>query len=318
MISVVMPAYNAERYITLAVESILGQTYRDYEFIVVDDGSSDNTAELLRRYADAGLLRLIEADHIGGSAALNLAAREATRPWLAVMHADDEALPRRLERQFAAAADQPEVVVWGTHAYHINEAGDVLGLSRFGPESIEDFRRVRDGLEDINVLHPTAMLRRDVFLEVGGYDPGFRACEDMDLFARMADRGPVVAIPEPLMRYRHHGTSNTMTRFSRVCQELAFIRARSRAAADGQTLDFEDFLDRRARRPWAVRAAARAREESWFRWRNAAFLWGQRRRVRALSNLALATTINPGYCFAKLWRQFASPEARRLMQEAPA
>ncbi|MEM8738564.1 MAG: glycosyltransferase [Planctomycetota bacterium] len=318
MISVIMPAYNAEPYIRQAVDSILGQTLRDYEFIVVDDGSSDATASILRGYAQTGALRLIETSHLGGSAALNLAAREATRPWLAVMHADDEAMPDRLARQLAAAEREPTVVVWGTHGHHINEAGRVLGLSRFGPESIRAFTRDYAAGHDINVLHPSAFLKRDVFLAVGGYDPQFKNCEDMDLFIRMARHGPVLTLPEPLMRYRLHGGSNTMQRFERQCEELRFIRARRQAEMRGQALDFDRFLRQSQRRWWVVRRLEKLNHMSWFHWRNAAMLWGQRRRASACGNLVLATLINPGYCLKKLWRQFASPTARRAIRGASA
>ncbi len=114
MISVVIGAYNAERYIARAVESMLAQTYTDFELIAVDDGSTDRTAAILRSCAarDARV-RVIEAAHQGISGAANRGIAAARQAWIARMDADDIALPHRLERQLAAAAAAPEVVLWG-------------------------------------------------------------------------------------------------------------------------------------------------------------------------------------------------------------
>ena len=314
MFSVIMPAYNAERYIERAVESVLAQTDRDFEFFVVDDGSQDATPALLEPYARRGRLTLIRSPHLGGSGAFNLAAQRATRPWLAIMHADDEALPQRLARQRQALEAEPSAVVWGTHAFHINARGDVLGLSRFGPESVAEFEQRYAAGRDINVLHPTALLRRDVFLAVGGYDPRFRNCEDIELFMRMALHGPVLTLPEPLLRYRLHSQSNTMQRFTLQCEELRFVRARHRAQLAGATLSLETFRRDRETRGRGARLGEAWINAGWFHCRNAALHRGERRWGPAVGNLALAAVMNPSYVGRKLWRQAAGPAARRLLQ----
>ncbi len=317
MFSVVMPAYNAERYIVRAVESILAQTERDFEFFVVDDGSEDGTLELLRPYASGGQIQLIESPHLGGGGAFNLAAQRCGRPWIAVMHADDEALPERLARQRVAIATVPAAVVWGAHAYHINAGGRVLGLSRFGPETVGEYEARYAAGQDINVLHPTAVLRRDVFLKVGGYDPQFSNCEDVELFMRMARHGPVLTLPEPLLRYRLHDQSNTMLRFNRQCEELHFVRARHRAELAGESLTFGDFQRCRAQRTSAARFGEAWINAGWYHWRRAATARGQGQRLRAATSLMLAGLLNPPYVCRKLWRQAVGPVARRLLRPSP-
>jgi glycosyltransferase involved in cell wall biosynthesis len=316
MFSVLMPAYNAERYIRPAVESILAQTCRDFEFIVVDDGSEDATPAILAEYAEAGQLRLLEGPHEGGGAAMNLAARHASRPWLAVMHADDEALPERLERQREAILQEPSAVVWGTHGFHINETGRVLGLSRFGPTSVQAFERDWAEGRDVNVLHPSAVLRRDVFERVGGYNNRFRNTEDIELFMRMAHHGPVLTLPEPLMRYRLHDGSNTMNRFALQCEEMRFIRARRQAELANRSYDWEQHEASLKRRGLPARLAYWRTDRGEYHWRFAATRMGQRRLPSAFAGLGVCFLLHPRYTGRKLWRQLLSPEARGLLRTA--
>ncbi|HRL13268.1 MAG TPA: glycosyltransferase family A protein, partial [Aggregatilineales bacterium] len=122
-----MPAYNAASFIAQAIESILNQTLRNFELIIVDDGSTDTTAQIIADYAARDpRIKAIQGTHRGVSAALNLGLAEARAPWIAIMHADDVALPRRLERQLACAASDPRVIIWGANGYHIGVSGKRL------------------------------------------------------------------------------------------------------------------------------------------------------------------------------------------------
>ena len=130
-VSVVMPAYNSDRFIAEAIESILNQTYRHFEFLIVNDGSTDETSSIASNYAERDpRVRVIESNHGGPSRALNTGIEHAEYEWLAIMHADDVSLPNRLERQLKAACLNPKVVAWGAYAYHVNSAGKILSLSK--------------------------------------------------------------------------------------------------------------------------------------------------------------------------------------------
>jgi glycosyltransferase involved in cell wall biosynthesis len=319
MISVVMPAYNAERFLPEAVESILRQSFRNFDFLIVDDGSTDSTPAILRRYAALdSRVRVIQNDHGGISSALNRGIAEADprRPWVARMDADDVAMPDRFEKQLRAAAARPNVVVWGTYARHVNGDGKVLGLSPTGPTTEAEFYELRRTGGDVHVIHPTSMLRRDVLLAVGKYDGRFNDCEDFELFDRMAELGPVLALPEPLLLYRVHASSVSMKRFFNMRRFASYVRARHRARLEGMALGYEQFLADYNRRPPLSKLWRGMDLSSGFYYRKAGLAYGERRLVKAGACFALAAALNPVYALPRVWNQFLGGKARRLVAGA--
>jgi glycosyltransferase involved in cell wall biosynthesis len=313
MISVVMPVYNGERFLAEAMESLLAQTFRDFEVVAVDDGSTDRTGELLHRFEQKDArVRVVRGDHAGISAALNRGIESATHDWIARMDADDVAAPDRFKKQLAAAVAHPNVVVWGSYAQHVDSRGNVLGVSKTGPTSEEEFRKLRGAGEDVYVIHPTSMLRRDVVLKVGGYDSKFNYCEDFELFDRMAEHGAVVAIPEPLLLYRIHATSISMQRFSTMRRLASFVRARQKARLEGRVLSYAEFDAGRKSR-WAVaRAADTLHTTSGFYYRKAGLAASEGSKAKAAAYLATSALLNPAYAFPRVWNQVLASKVKRL------
>ena len=205
-ISVVMPAFNAERYVAAAIESILSQTYGDFEFVIVNDGSTDRTLDIIKGYAERDpRFRVITQDNQGISSALNRGIQETRYEWIAVMHADDVSMSNRLEKQLQAALNKPNVVAWGSYAYYISEKGKELGLSRIGPTTETEFFDLLQRGKPVQIIHSTSLMRKEAVLKVGGYDPDYVTCEDLEFFQRLSQLGPILAIPEPLGQYRIHG-----------------------------------------------------------------------------------------------------------------
>ena len=311
MISVVMPVYNGQRFLARAMDSLLAQTFTDFEVIAVDDGSTDETPAILRGYAERDArVRVIHGDHAGISAALNRGIAASTHAWVARMDCDDVAAPDRFAKQVSAAAAHPEVVVWGSYAHHVDAHGNVLGVSRTGPTSVEDFRRLRAAGEDVYVIHPTSMLRKDVVERVGGYDGRFNYCEDFELFDRMAEHGPVVALPEPLLQYRIHATSVSMQRFFTMRRFAAFVRARQNARLKGATLTYEQF-EHAAKRRWKVaRAIDALHTTSGYYYRKAGLAAAEGAKPRAALFLAVSAALNPFYAIPRVWNQVVSSKLR--------
>jgi glycosyltransferase involved in cell wall biosynthesis len=224
-VSVLMPVYNAESYLAEAVESILRQTFADFEFLVIDDGSTDRSGAILAGYAARDRrVRLTSRPNTGYTVALNELLGLASGELVARMDADDVALPHRLERQVDYLRAHPEVVCVGTAVHLIDSAGRYLRDGHPGMEHEAIQQRALAG--DCPLNHPSVMMRRAAVQAVGGYHPEFEPAEDLDLWLRLGEVGRLASLPEVLMKYRQHVRS-----FSERYQRLQLEHS-SAAVAD--------------------------------------------------------------------------------------
>ena len=305
MISVVMPAYNAADFIGEAIQSILDQTYTDYEFIIVDDGSTDGTAAIIQSYAERDpRIRLIENPHGGVCEARNTAIRQASGDWIVLMDADDIARPHRIERLVQAAEADPEVVVWGSYLTRITINGDVIGNIEVGTTSKEAFYAIDRTQRLIEMFAPTAMFRRDIALKVGGYNPLLLVAEDSELWDRMADYGPIVTIPESLLLYRLHDKSLTMTNQDMITMLHGFPPARQRARAEGRDLTVEQYIEDYHNRPLRQRLATYMLNRSKYYGKMASIVWARRQYPLAGVYLALSIAVQPRFMLTRIWNDF--------------
>ncbi len=186
LISVVMPVYNAEHYVGGAIESILTQTLADFEFLILDDGSTDRTPEILKRYAERDpRIHLVSRPNRGLVPTLNEGLALARGEFIARMDADDLALPQRFERQVAYLREHPEVLCMGGAAMEIDAAGRDLVVTRNPPddETIQEFLVTGHN----RLFHPTVMMRREPVLAVGGYREEMKVGQDLDLWLRLGE-----------------------------------------------------------------------------------------------------------------------------------
>jgi glycosyltransferase involved in cell wall biosynthesis len=231
-VTVLIGAYDNERTLPRAIASILAQTERALELIVIDDGSADGSAAVARKAIGADSRgRVLQLDRNQGIArSLNEGLRAAAAPVVAIQDADDYSAPERLERQLAALAADPGVAVVGARMREVDAddrelrprttftAGDVgFALMRFNP-----------------IPNSSAAFRRDVALELGGYDPRYRFATEYDLWLRIAERHRVVALDEELCT-RVMGGGNVAARAERA-QTAEALSIRARALARRRTL----------------------------------------------------------------------------------
>ena len=230
-VSVVLPVKNGSAYIEAAIVSILTQTFCDFELLIVDDGSCDDTMAIARRVCAADpRVRILANPGAGLVDALNFAIEAARAPLIARMDADDIALPHRLERQHAFMSAHPEVAVVGAQARFIDQQGAPTGRATALPESHEAIAKTL--LKYCCLCHPTALMRADVLKLVGGYRAQVPAAEDLDLWLRIAEHGRLINLPEPLLLYRVHAgqVSQSKVWTQRLSRNLAIISARERRA----------------------------------------------------------------------------------------
>jgi len=177
-----MAVYNGENYIRSSLESILGQTYGDFEFIIVNDCSTDKTLDIVRSYKDKRIITCSNEKNQGQTKSLNIGIRLAKGEYIARIDVDDISYPRRLEKQLDFLAHNPEFDVVGTSGHILNRLEKITGIRR-APTSREDiFLRI---FFDSPIIHISALMRREKLLELGGYDERFSVAQDYDLWSRL-------------------------------------------------------------------------------------------------------------------------------------
>lgn len=208
-VSVVMPVRNGQRWLAQAIDSVLSQTHRDLELIVIDDGSQDQTPAILDGFARRdGRVRIVTQGKLGIVAALNRGMAAARAPLIARLDADDVALPSRLELQLAEFGRRRRLVLLGSRAEKIDGDGRHAGaLGRdFGHRDLKAELRLRNPF-----VHSSVMFDKAVAERCGGYRIAFDGAEDFDLWLRMSERGEIAIQPATLTQYRIHGGNVSAT-----------------------------------------------------------------------------------------------------------
>lgn len=238
-VSVLMPVYNGERYLRAAMDSVLNQTFTDFEFIIIDDGSTDDTRDILAEYAarDARIRLAHNETNLGITASLNKGLRLARGGFVARQDADDLSLPERLARQVALLRAHPEAVLVSCD-FTVIDAEDrpVFQTRRAAdPDVIAWFLLFYNRLGG----HSQVVFRREAVLRLQGYSPAFRHNEDYDLWVRLSQIGQVVVVPDVLLQWRQHDGS--ISNRKRAEQELQSLRVSQHALAKytGIELDLE-------------------------------------------------------------------------------
>lgn len=280
-ISVLLTVYNAEEYVADAVESILGQSYPDFELLIVDDGSTDGSLDRLRELAarDARI-RLESRPNTGLVPALNELLEVARGEYLARMDADDVSREDRFERQLAFLDAHPEVVCLGTATDQIDERSRLI---RRPPLATTDHAIQEELLSGHNPLcHPTVMMRASVVRQVGGYDPASFPAEDLDLWLRMGEAGRLANLPERLVCYRIYDRSISSRQQSEQLEKKADAarRAWQRRGLPERELDI---------RPWRAGEGRESRVQFLNTYGWGAFMLGER-RTAAVYGLRLVAT----------------------------
>jgi glycosyltransferase involved in cell wall biosynthesis len=218
-VSVVMTAYNAEKYLSEAIQSVLDQTLTDFEFIIANDGSTDNSLTIMQEFQKQDE-RIIIDDHenMGMAESVNRILKFAKSDLIARMDADDIMKKDRLMVQTKFLNDHPEISMASCITELIGDKGNPIGVQDFPQmydlQTKDDTERYVREKKCIHFAHTGTIFRKDVVIEVGGYIGKYWPSDDLELFNRVADKGyGVVIIPEILMKYRLHGSSIITSKF---------------------------------------------------------------------------------------------------------
>jgi glycosyltransferase involved in cell wall biosynthesis len=211
VVTVLLAVYNGDRYLRPAVDSILAQTFTNFELLVIDDGSTDRTLQILRTYEQADRrVRIVTRPNRGLTNTLNEGLGLARGKYLARMDADDLCLPERFAKQVAFLDAHPDCVLLGSRVLVIDSEGMPIRemASETGHDEIDAAHLGRGW----PVVHPAVMMRLDALKKIGGYRDEFNTLEDLDLFLRLAEVGKLANLPDVLLHYRQHFASVTHSR----------------------------------------------------------------------------------------------------------
>lgn len=221
-VSVLMSVYNSMLYLEQSVQSILDQTFRDFEFIIINDGSTDGTQKILETFADPRI-QIVTQPNTGLTKALNRGLKLCRGEFMARMDADDISMPERLERQLVFLNKHPEVGMVGTAHIEIDAKGEVL-LKK--PCLLED-NQLRKILIKYNPFcHTSVMIRRSILQKIGPYDESFSYAQDYELWFRVARHHKLANLPQFLIKRRiyHENISFTFESHQLECAIRARIK----------------------------------------------------------------------------------------------
>jgi glycosyltransferase involved in cell wall biosynthesis len=225
-ITVLMSAYNAQDCIARAIESILSQTFTDFEFVIINDGSIDQTGNILERYArQDSRIKIHTQNNNGLTKALNTGLKLSRGEFIARQDCDDWSHPRRLEQQVEYMNAHPNVTLLGCVSEDVAPDGEITLWRYSPPEKLQKSVYLKTPFP-----HSSAFMRAGILRELGGYDESFPTAQDAELWIRFARQGPIAMLETPLIQ-RHLG-EKSISNQKRFRQTYDALRARLRHRPD--------------------------------------------------------------------------------------
>jgi len=303
-ISVLMSVRNGLPYVRMTVESIVAQSFGDYEFVIVDNASTDGSIDFLKQFVkrEPRVRLLLNEKDLGHSGGLNRGLEACLGQWIARIDADDVALPHRLERQLEFVRNEPRLKLASCLAYYIDATGKRVGKTYHPLKTPADFERYMAENEMIGLLHPGAIIDRELAVRLGGYRSAFGAANDIDLWCRMAEAGSLVLVQqELLMEYRIHPGQISARKFFEARRQYEWARACAVARRAGKAEPtWEVFQAAWQGAPRLVRLNRARKTRAKYFYREAGVEFACGRRVRAAIKMAAAALLQPGYAFRRL------------------
>lgn len=234
-ISVVLSTYNDEKYIAKSIQSILNQTYPFFEFIIVNDGSTDGTLNIIKSFKDHRII-LIDKANTGLSDSLNIGIKKAKYDWIARMDGDDIAYPERLELQMKYINNNVAAIGGQVDFIDVN---DNINAAKYEPTSSK-LIHFCNAVGYSRIIHPTALINKSHFMSVKGYDLELFCAEDLDLWLRLGKLGKLINIPQKVLHYRinPNGVSRSKSELQDIRNMISLVKNRKELLL----LTHEDYL----------------------------------------------------------------------------
>ncbi len=214
-VSVVTPAYNAEKYIGAAIDSILAQTFSEFEFIVIDDCSTDNTWQIIQSYAakDPRIIAIKNEMNLGIAGNRNKGVGLAQGKYIVWQDADDISVPTRIEKQYQFMEAHPEAGIIGGFLQFFDDEHECTGFRKYKADDLSLRKRI---FRYSPVAQPASMIRKKCLEEVGEYNLAYPPAEDIDMSFRIGEKYQFANLQDVMIRYREHPNSATFTRLKKI------------------------------------------------------------------------------------------------------
>jgi glycosyltransferase involved in cell wall biosynthesis len=321
-VSVVIPVYNGERYLAEAIDSVLAQTHREFELILVDDGSTDETPAIMQSYAAKDpRVRVVTQENRGHSGAANRCLAEASCEWVARLDTDDIFLPHKLEMQIAVLQANPKIRVLGTMGTWIDaRGGQLVPMETTGPFNEAELEGMVHRNETLFFIHSTVMMHRKTVLDAGGYREKFVQAEDTDLWNRLAEQKHLLLkMRESLVwdRFHERSSSGARPKVNRLYGEWA-VRCIQARRSGLKEPSFDEYLAYRRNRPWYERLESHRKDSGEEFYQRAARLYADRKSIRAIMTLMAALVIHPVHVIPRIHRRLIVPLFAKLSERKAA
>lgn len=310
-VSVLMTVYNGMPYLVDAIESVFAQTFRDFQFVIVDDGSDEETRCYLDSITDPRV-EVLRQENKGTAAAANYGLSVCTGDYIARMDADDWALPQRLEIQLNFMESNPKVGIVGSQVAPMGACG-VGGSLNLPCEHDEIFHSMMHGLH--GMAHSSIMIRGSLIRQLGGYWP-YRLIDDWDMMLRMGEVSALANINQVLLHYRVHAGSLNGSSMRKMHLHISFAidRAKRRQAGEPM-LEFEQFIELREQRPAWEKFAETAHIHALAQYRLAVAELQSNQKLKGYPRLVWAAVCSPNRTLHRLSRMMTR---RRRVDVDPA
>jgi glycosyltransferase involved in cell wall biosynthesis len=300
-VTIVVPIYNGSAYLFETLDSLLSQTFGDFELLAIDDGSTDASSDIVRSFKDERV-RLIEKENGGLCTALNLGIAEARAPYIARSDQDDISFPERLERQLQVMAAHPDAL--GLFAYS-TKFGSKHRWSNadktvMAPGELKEYEPMKDGC----LLCSTMFVRTGALRSIGGFRQAYYPADDWDMECRLAEAGKVLVLREPLIAYRFQTGANTYRMFGTMREKARWTKDSYRRRLQSiPELTFDEFRLSQPNDLWS-RWGRYCRDSSKLHMRTAGQRYLDGRYVAGAGHLLAAVLLNPAEIAGRIKRYF--------------
>lgn len=296
-----MTAYNAMPYLEAAVDSVLEQTFENFEFIIVNDGSQDDSQDYLDSITDVRV-KVLHEENRGTAAASNFGLQHCRRQYVARMDADDISLPTRLEKQHNFMELHPEVALVGSQIQVVGEHGPGIVIAM--PTK---HQAILDALLSLNhgMNHGSCLYRNELIHSLGGYWKAHRTFDDWDMFLRMSEVGQLANLPEVLYQYRTLPSSLVGTQFLEMRKYLIYAnRCLLNRRAGEPEPDLDEFLREYDERPWHTKLLEKVDSFALHQYRRAVSEICVNQKLQGYSRLAFAGLCSPSRALQRIRREW--------------